>query len=90
MISKRTIARELAWLTLPVLLFLGLHGFDFILGSFNPSSAPWWRRLLLIEDACAYGGCIILPIAVYAISRPVGFLVEWRERRRTRRGDGQR
>jgi hypothetical protein len=84
---QRRLGRELGWLTPPLLLFLGLHGLEFVARSFDSTGAPWWQRLLLIEDACSYGMCILLPVALYTIARPVGLILEWREERRRRRAD---
>ena len=51
--------------------FLCLHALDLLP---HRGGAPFWQRLLLIEDACSYGVCIIVPAMIYAVSRLTGLL----------------
>jgi hypothetical protein len=31
------------------------------------SPLPFWRRLLTLEDTCAYGLCVLIPAVVYLV-----------------------
>lgn len=64
---KRRLRRELSWFSLTFgVPFLLLHGLDLLP---QDGGAPWWKRLLLIEDACPYGVCLWIPAGTYVVSR---------------------
>jgi|RhiMethySRZTD1v2_1073278.scaffolds.fasta_scaffold669094_3 hypothetical protein len=59
--------RELYWfLILFAIPFLLLHSIDLLP---HDRGAPWWKRLLMLEDACAYAFCLLIPAAIYVVSR---------------------
>ena len=57
------------WFVVPMLALIGLDA------AFSTSPLPFWKRLLTLEDTCAYGYCLILPALLFAIVLGVRILV---------------
>ncbi len=69
---RRMLRRELYWFLVTFgIPFLVLHAFDLLP---QHGDAPWWKRFLLMEDACAYGVCLLVPFLTYVVCRVVGAL----------------
>ena len=63
MAKKRRLLRELGWFAAGfVLPFAVLIAIDVLT---RPSPLPLGRRLLTLEDTCAYGICFVIPAVVY-------------------------
>jgi len=68
--------RNLKWFfwgfIVPMLLLIGAD----IVSS--KSQLPLWRRILTLEDTCAYGSCFILPAIFFAVVLFIrGFWLAW-------------
>jgi hypothetical protein len=60
---KSWIKRESGWFlvgfVLPVVLLIGSEL------AFSKSPLPFWRRILTLEDTCAYWSCFIIPAFIF-------------------------
>ena len=64
-IRYASVKRELKWLMWGLGLPLALMvGYDLM---FRPSPLSTWQRLTRPEDLCAYGSCLFIAGAIYAI-----------------------
>ena len=60
---KSQVKRELKWFAgafiVPMLLLIGTELM------ISRSKLPLWRRVVTLEDTCAYGSCFILPAILW-------------------------
>jgi len=80
---KSRIKREAKWLFVafiaPMVLLIG----DGLV--FTKSRLPLWRRVLTLEDTCAYGSCLIIPALIFIYVLFIrGFWNVWLRRRTSR------
>jgi hypothetical protein len=72
---KSRVRRELKWFfgafIAPMLLLIGTEL------ALSRSKLPLWRRVVTLEDTCAYGSCFILPAVVWIVV--LGLRTLWNE-----------
>lgn len=71
------VKRELKWFfwsfVVPMLLIVGGEL------ALRESPVPFWRRVFTLEDACAYGWCVVAPGLIFACALfGRGFWKAWR------------